>query len=204
MNPEEKKEYVEKLVTSGNYLAAIICIKEFPDDLIKAEIIGNLTTRIIEEMNSYPMRRNQEKTLYLRSLLLWLFRDYPYLARIYKEQVSAAQQPPSLYNLLRGLQTLGTTPMSQQEVRENLEDTMDTIKQNIEDATESVKNGEIEDRINDFFYRAEDGIKKGLNQLSDFFQDMSKNTEAKKTEKNPEVTDKKDDSEPEKKKNTSS
>jgi hypothetical protein len=191
MNQEEKRGYVGQLIDSGNYLAAIICIKELAEDYLKAELMGKLVNRITDEMNTYTTRRNQEKILYLRSLLMWIFRDFPHLGRLYREQLNASQQPANPFNLLNGLKNLGSAPLDRQEMAENLEDTVDSIKQNIEDATESVKNGEVEDKINDFFSQAGNEIKKGIKGLSDFFGNISKKPDEQAPDKSqaPNETD---------------
>jgi hypothetical protein len=194
MNQDEKRSYVGQLIDSGNYLAAIICIKELQEDYLKAELMGKMVNRITDEMNTYTTRRNQEKILYLRSLLMWIFRDFPHLGRIYREQLNAVQQPSNPFNLLNGLKTLGSASLDQKEMAENIEDTVDSIKQNFEDATESVKNGEVEDKINDFFNMAGDGIRKGLKGLSDFFGNMNRQPDEQAPDKTqaPEGTDKKE------------
>ena len=102
MEKADIMEKVEGYLEEKNYLAACLYLKneELPDES-RYELTGEVAKYVVEDLAS---ERNKEKILYLRSVLVWLFKDIPGLASVYREQLRLASGGPNLMrDFVRGV-----------------------------------------------------------------------------------------------------
>lgn len=160
-----------------NFIAAYTYLKEtFSDKQLKTELAGLLVNRIFDELDDPGIRARSERRLYYRSLLLWIFRDFPGLGVIYRGQLGKEKSATDLVSFIKKAATDGIT---RDDVEAGIEKAFDDLKQNIDDATEQVKTGQAEEKVKDFFSRAEKGIRQGLRQVADVFETLTKPPEDK-------------------------
>ncbi|MBN2737454.1 MAG: hypothetical protein JXR70_10775 [Spirochaetales bacterium] len=164
---EQFSNSLNTMLEEKNFLGAYLLIKAYGgDEILKLEFTGKLVQRVIDELSKAARLRNKETVSYLRSLLLMIFEEVPSLSRIYRQQLRQDNPNPGLLDFLNPFKDF---PQNQDELNDNIKDTVDGIKKNIEDNTD--------DRVKDFFKQAEKGISDGFNQFSSFINDISKSFE---------------------------
>jgi hypothetical protein len=167
---------IERLIREKNYLAAYLLVKDSSISKPAAlEYTGKIVSGIIADMESGPARK--DRTLYFRSLLLFIFEDYPALSRIYSRQIRLIEESKPSFDILSTLRMLIDTAKDKDELKAKIEETFGNIKEKIEDTTQEVKDGTAQKKIEDFFYVAGEGIKEGLKQFSAFMQNLNKEQE---------------------------
>ncbi len=176
-NMKEKftREYIEQLIEKENYLAVTAILKEWDEeDNYKHEIAGLLVQAILEEIKE--KRGEKDRVIFLRTILIWVFRDYPGLSQIYRNQLREALYTgrPDIASTLKNLGDLAT---GKRDIKEDLEDLVDNLKQNIEDAQENKKSDDVKETVTNIVELAEEGLKSGLDQVSKFMQNLSNKTE---------------------------
>jgi hypothetical protein len=163
---------LQRMMSDKNFLAAYMLLKD--STLSKEsqyEYTGKIVTSIMSELA--PGTSQRDKTLYYRSLLLYIFEDIPGLARIYQRQLRLLEENKASFDLLREIRGLVEASKDKDEFKAKLEDTFDNIKEKIDDTTEDIKDGTAQKKAEDFFYLAGEGIKEGLKQFSSFIKNIS-------------------------------
>lgn len=183
MTQEELKGYIEAAIDDGNYLSAYMTLqreKQKDGALGEQEVIdftGRIVERIIDDLSRLPKRENRERIVYLRSLLVWIFKDVPGLSGVYREQLRILTgQTGPIADLLKTLNLRGVSNITGNEdaVADEVEDVVDTIKQNLEDVAEKVRTGDVNEQVRDFFTAAESGVRQGIRQLNDVLRSFNR------------------------------
>jgi hypothetical protein len=144
-----------------NYVAACLFLKneELPDDA-RYETTGEVAKRVIDDL---ALEKNKEKILYLRSILVWLFKDVPGLASVYREQLRLASDGPNVVrDFMRGVRTFS-----------DLATGGETVGEKVDDMTENLKPEAIQEKVKDFFSDAGLDIDEGIKKAQDFFDNLS-------------------------------
>ena len=160
---------IEQLISAGDYLSAYLSIRE--EKALQQVYIGRIVNAVVDELSQQTSRGNRERLYYLRSLLLWIFRDVPGLAPIYRSQLREglfAEGSPDLLRLLRNLGgSVGrNVPRSPEEAAEG-------VKQTVDDVVDDIKSGNADRRMKDIFGLAEEGLRTGMKGVADFFDAIS-------------------------------
>ncbi|MBN1646689.1 MAG: hypothetical protein JW874_01535 [Spirochaetales bacterium] len=168
------RERYEQLLAEGNYIAAYSNLKEEKlERNERNELAGLMVNDILKDLDAQPAKNNPERRKVLRSLLLWIFRDYPGLAQIYKSQIRAGASENR--NLLSLLGDLSNPETAKERVSEEMDNLMDNVRQNLDDTAEDIKSGRAQDKVRDFIDQAETNIREGIRNLADIFESLNKN-----------------------------
>ena len=171
MNTEDRVFHIDELLSEGNYLAACLHLKdaEVGSDS-RNDLTGRIAKRVIEDLAS---ERNKEKITFLRSVLVWLFKDIPGLSSVYREQLRVSSGVPNPLDdlfgglkVLRGLSNLG---------RGGASTAAEDIKDNIDEAAERVRDGSAQEQFNEFLSRAGENVEEGIRKAADFFNSLGGN-----------------------------
>ncbi|MEW5815810.1 MAG: hypothetical protein AB1798_10515 [Spirochaetota bacterium] len=175
---------IEALIDGGNYLAAYLKIKNLPeDDPKKDELAGRVVMKIVEDLGNAQKKDAEEKVFYLRSLLIWIFKDVPGLSLIYRDQLKSSRKSSQpVLDFFNTLKEIGERPLQPQDVAQKIEETVLNIKQNIDDAAQRLNNDEVREQVRDLFTLAETGVREGLKQVSDIIDMIAKNQRNSKDE----------------------
>ena len=166
------REKFERYLNDGNYIAAYSNLRESGlDKAERNELAGLMVNDILKDLEAAPQKGQADRKTVLRSLLLWIFRDYPGLGQIYKAQLRPSSDNRNLLTLLSDLSNPDT---ARERVSAEMENLMDNVKQNIEDTTEDIKTGRAQDKVKDFIDQAELNIREGIRNLSDIFDSINK------------------------------
>ena len=160
-----------------NYVAACLFIKNeaVPDDG-KYEITGEIAKHVVDNL---AVEKNKEKILYLRSILVWLFKDVPGLAAVYREQLRLASDSPNIVrDFMRGVRTFSDATGGTESFGEK-----------VEEATENLKPDVIQEKVKDFFNDAGLDVDEGIKKARDFFETLSGRQPDSSAEKNPKDVD---------------
>ncbi len=163
---------LEKNLEDKNFLAAYLILKDSTISRQEVwEYTGKIVTSIIQEMGSSGSK--SEKNLYYRSLLLLIFEDVPGLSRIYGRQLRLLEESRASFDILKNLRNLVDAAKDKEELKLQIENTFENIKETIEDTTQNIQDGTTQKHMDDFFYVAGEGIKEGLKAFSSFLSNMS-------------------------------
>ena len=146
-----------------NYIAASLFLKneEIPDDT-KYEITGEVAAKVVDDLAS---EKNKEKILYLRSILVWLFKDVPGLASVYREQLRLASGNSGIMrDFLRGVRNFADVTTG---------GTSETINEKVEEVADNFKPEVIQEKVKDFFSQAGVDIDDGIKKAQDFFDSLA-------------------------------
>ena len=159
MGDENVSQLVKDYLREKNYLAACLTLKNIElDDIDKYELTGEVAKYVVSDLAS---EKNREKVLYLRSVLVWLFKDVPGLASVYREQLRMASGTHNpVRDFVRGVQTFSDIATGGKSV--DMEETVDDIAENL-------KPEAIQEKVKDFFSQAGVDIDEGIKRASDFF-----------------------------------
>ena len=171
MDEKDRFARIEELLDAGNYLAACLYIK---DEKLNADnrhdLTGMIAMRILDDLAT---QKNREKITFLRSLLVWLFREIPGLSFVYREQLrysTGASSP--IGDVFRGLQWLGKSFSAGTPAGENSREKMDDVKQNVDDVIEGATGKSVQDHMNDFFSNPGGNVEDGLRKAAEFFSNL--------------------------------
>jgi hypothetical protein len=167
------REKFEQYLNEGNYIAAYSNLKD--SGLEKAErneLAGLMVNDILKDLDASNQKVSADRKTVLRSILLWVFRDYPGLGQIYKSQMRSSADSRSLISLLGDL---SNPDKARERVNEEMDNFMDNVRQNIDDTTDDIKSGRAQDKVKDFIDQAELNIKEGIRNLADIFESVNKN-----------------------------
>lgn len=167
---------IDGYIKDGNHLAAYQYIKDatIPRELL-TEYTGKIVNAIIEELGRGTGSR--DRTLYFRSLLVYIFEDIPGLARIYQRQLRLVEESRNSFDLLKNIRSLVDASRDKDELKAKLDDVIGGIKEKIDDTTEDIKDGTAQQNIENFFHIAGEGIKEGIRQFSSFVRNISESGE---------------------------
>jgi hypothetical protein len=162
MTDEEITGRINELISEKNYIGAYLLLKDTEiEQAAKYDLTGRIVTDIIDDLTS---EKNREKIAYLRSILVWIFRDVPGLSSVYREQLrlSSGGGTP-VADFLKGIRTFG-----------DLNDKFDTIKDRVEEAADSPEVNDFQDKLKDFFSQAGVEVEQGLKRATEFFDNLNK------------------------------
>ncbi|MBT3275073.1 MAG: hypothetical protein HN368_18105 [Spirochaetales bacterium] len=181
MEKADIMEKVEGYLEEKNYLAACLYLKneDLPDES-RYELTGEVAKYVVEDLAS---ERNKEKILYLRSVLVWLFKDIPGLASVYREQLRLASGGPNLMrDFVRGVRNFSEFGSG-----------AETFEEKIDDVTDNLKPEVIQEKVKDFFSQAGTNFDDGIKKAQDFFDNLSRESGPSNTEKKTGDSDEPDD-----------
>lgn len=155
MNTEQNKFFMD-LIVDRNFLGAAQYLKELSlDGAERSALMAKVIDALVTALDSARINNDRERTVYLRSLLAWLLRDYPGLASMYREQVRIATGNDAvLPDLLRGIRNAGDVFTGRK-----------TVQEGVHDASEPLEN---------LGGQAGELLKEGLNQIGEFFAGFSR------------------------------
>lgn len=165
-----------------NYVAACLFIKkeEVPADA-RDEISGEVAKRVVD---SLATEKNKEKITYLRSILVWLFKDIPGLASVYREQIRLSTDYPNMMrDFMRGVRTFADVATGGES---------ESLGEKIDEAAESLKPDAVQEKVKDFFSDAGIDIDDGMKKARDFFDSFTGGRQAVKDTEPRDVDDAED------------
>jgi hypothetical protein len=163
---------LERFIDEKNFIAAYLLVKDATVTRPEMfEYTGRIVSAIISEMGAGGSR--SDKSIYYRSLLLYIFEEIPGLGRIYSRQLRIMEESKSSFDLLSNLRSLVDASKDKEELKAKIEETFEGIKDTIEDTTQDIKDGTAQKKMDDFLYIAGEGIKEGLKQFSSFMRNVS-------------------------------
>jgi hypothetical protein len=170
----------KRLVSEKNFLAAYMLVKESTMQREESlEHTGNLVKAIIDEMAERGARG--DKNVFYRSLLLFIFEDIPAFGRIYARQLRLLEESKSSFDVLKNIRAIIDASNDKEELKAKIEETLSGIKEKIEDTTQDIRDGTAQQKMEDFFYVAGEGIKEGLRQFASFMKSMTPSTGGEET-----------------------
>jgi hypothetical protein len=190
MREANPRAHVTRLIHESNYVGAYLYLKDVElekDD--RYELVGMLATAVADEI-SQTRRDDKERIYFLRSVLAWILRDVPGLSALYREQLREQHGGNDLLSAVsRGMRNIGDMATGRKRVSEGIQDAADEAKRGLDDAAQSIRSGEAKERLNDFLSSAEGGIRKGLDQLGEFFRELNEQQESASPTRPEEATD---------------
>jgi hypothetical protein len=186
MNKKDE-DFILTMMKSHNYLGAYEVLKQL--DISKAEraaYVGEILQAAIEDL-AISSKQSKEKTIYLRTIITYVSKEFPGLANLYREQLRIATGKDDLFTeLFKGAKNVGDVATGKK-----------TLEEGVEQAKEDIQTG-----FESMFGTSVDSIAKeagtffsqGLEQLSSFFGSPGpeKKTDQSKEEresKNPSDSD---------------
>jgi hypothetical protein len=148
-----------------NYVAACLFLKnEELDEQVRYEITGEVAKQVV---NKLAVEKNKEKVLYLRSMLVWLFKDVPGLATVYREQLRLASDSPNIMrDFMRGMRTFADVATGGES---------EAFGDKVEEAADNLRPEAIQEKVKDFFSDAGIDVDEGIKKAKDFFDGLAGN-----------------------------
>lgn len=146
-----------------NYIGACLFLKneELPDDA-RYEITGEVAKQVVDRLS---VEKNKEKILYLRSILVWLFKDVPGLATVYREQLRLASGDGNIMReFMKGARTFADVATGGES---------EAFGEKVEDVAENLRPDVIQEKVKDFFSDAGIDVDEGIKKARDFFESLS-------------------------------
>jgi hypothetical protein len=146
-----------------NYVAACLFIKkeDIPEDA-RNEISGEVAKHVVENLAT---EKNKEKIIYLRSILVWLFKDIPGLASVYREQLRlSADNANMMRDFVRGVRNFADVATGGES---------ESLGEKIDEATENLKPEAMQEKVKDFFSDAGIDLDDGMKKARDFFDTLA-------------------------------
>ncbi|MFP4362380.1 MAG: hypothetical protein ACLFR1_00790 [Spirochaetia bacterium] len=167
---------IHEAIAQENYISAVGYIKSYiSDEKLRFEYIGLIAESLVSKLHAAKKVKDTERVLYYRSVLLWMLKEVPDLARIYKDLYRNPAGKDPFRDFFAGLNSIFATGRQNDEFREDMEKTFDDIRENVKSAADNMKESmNSEDPVGDVFREAENNLKTGLKQASDFFEELSK------------------------------
>ncbi|MEE8442027.1 MAG: hypothetical protein V3S41_09910 [Spirochaetia bacterium] len=174
MKEANLRAHVVRLVEESNHLGAYLYLKDAEVDRQEyVELVGVLAGAVFEELSS-TRRDDRERIYYLRSVLAWILRDVPGLGSLYREQLRDSRGGGGLLSsITRGIQNAEDFTSGRKSVSEGFQDATEDVRRSFENAADAVKSGEAGSQMNEFLSSAETGIRRGLDQLGEFFKTLN-------------------------------
>ena len=166
---DNQRERIESLITSGEYVSAYLLAREEKE--LQQLYAGRIINAVIDDLSETGGRNARERKYYLRSVLLWIFRDFPGLAPIYRSQLregSVTENTPDLLKFLSMFASASTktVPKTPDEAAESVKEAMDGV-------IDDIKTGRADEKVQDFFEAAGEGLRAGIKGMSDFFDALA-------------------------------
>lgn len=163
------------MVEERNYVGAYMAVKQSGlAEIDRSEITGKMVSAIVEELGRCTRRDERERAIYLRSLLAWIFRDFPGLSSLYREQVRIVHNRGDFASdMYQGLKNINDVAGGRKGVSEGIEETVSQVRQNLEDAAENFRAGDTGESFRSFVSAAETGIRDGLTQMGQIFEGLN-------------------------------
>lgn len=194
---EELKNRVTKMVEKRNYVGAYMAVKQSAlAELDRTEIVGEMASAIVDELSSVTRRQERERAIYLRSILAWIFRDFPGLSSLYREQVRLVHNRGDIASdMYQGFKNINDVASGRKAVSEGIEETVDQVRQNLEDAAESFRAGDTSESFRSFVSAAETGIRDSLTQMGRLFEGLNSDRSANRdsTRSDPDANQENDE-----------
>lgn len=166
------KEKFNEYLNEENYIAAYSNLKESGlSRRDRNELAGLMVRDIINDLEALPPKGHNEKKTFLRSMLLWIFRDYPGLAMLYKGQIRSSSPDKSLFGLLNDL---SDPEKAKERVAVEMENLADNVKQGLEDTADDLKSGRTQEKVKDFIDQAEANVREGIRNIAEIFDSINK------------------------------
>lgn len=188
MNKKDE-EFFLTMMKSHNYLGAYEVLKQL--DISKAEraaYAGEILQAAIEDL-AVSSKQSKEKTIYLRTIITYVSKEFPGLANIYREQLRIATGRDDVFaELFKGAKNVGDVATG----KKTLEEGVEQAKEDIQSGFESMFGTSVESITKD----AETFLTQGLEQLSSFFGNPgpTKKSDQTKQEKEPNNPSDRDES----------
>jgi hypothetical protein len=170
------REDIQSMTRSGNYLGAYSGIDLVEDELEKRELVGELVETMVIDLENQTMGKNKERVYYLRSLLLYIFRDYPGLSGIYRLQLRSDEKS-DLFGLFRGLGDAAKRTGEAMDVPNSVEDAVEALKRNVNEFADDVKSGQFNEKVKDFFSKAEESMRESFRHVNDVYDGMQERSD---------------------------
>ena len=158
---EDTGARVTRLLRERNYVGAYSVVRAMsnPDD--RAEYAGLVAEALAQELSTPRLAR--ERAVYIRSLLVWVFRDFPGLSALYREQLRIAAGRSTGFDVLEGVRNIQDIATGRKTFEEGVGDTVESVRQGVE-SNEGVR---------EFFDRAGENVKDAIDQFGRMFRVMS-------------------------------
>lgn len=163
------KTRIDAMIGEKNYIGAYALARE--QEGYKQEYAGIIAQAVITELSSLPARGNRERVYYLRSILLWIFRDFPGLSAMYRAQLREGMFSDSSPDVLKMLLNIAsastrTVPRSADEAAEGVKETFDGVM-------DDIKSGRADEKMRGFMEAAGEGLAAGIRGMSDFLDALA-------------------------------
>jgi hypothetical protein len=150
------------MMKNKNYLGAYEALKGF--DIPKSErsaYAGEILQATIEDL-AISAKHSKEKTIYLRSVVTYISREFPGLANVYREQLRFAFGKDDLFTeIFKGAKNVSDVATG----KKTFEEGVDQAKDDLQSGFESMFGTSVDSLTKD----AEKFISQGLEQLSSLF-----------------------------------
>lgn len=157
---------LHEYLADRNYIAACLYLKneEVLEDT-KHEMTGVVSSRIIDDLS---VEKSREKILYLRSILVWLLKDIPGLATVYREQLRLASGNQAfMQDIFRGVRNFADAATG---------GASETVNEKVEEAARNMRPEVIQEKVKDFFSQAGVDIDDGIRKAQAFFDSLAGRT----------------------------
>ncbi|MBN2509686.1 MAG: hypothetical protein JXB03_05390 [Spirochaetales bacterium] len=166
---DDIRQKITRLISEKNYIGAYTLARAEKD--LQTEYAGTIAQAVVDELGSLPSRGNRERVYYLRSILLWIFRDVPGLAPMYRSQVREgifADSSPDMLKMLYQFAAASTrtVPRTADEAAEGVKETFDTV-------VDDITSGRADEKMRSFMDAAGEGLAAGLRGMSDFMDALA-------------------------------
>jgi hypothetical protein len=174
MKDANPRARLDRLINSRNYLGAQLYLKEVElEKEERNELLGSLATAVVDEL-SKTRRDDQERIIFLRSILAWILREVPGLGSLYREQLrGATSRGGILPDIGRGFRNFTDVASGRKSVEQGISEAADDARRTFEDAADRMRTEGSGDQVSDFLSSAERGIRDGLDQLGAFFRALN-------------------------------
>lgn len=174
MSTDQLENRIEDLLNEKNYLAACLLLKNSSAEGEESyDISGKVVARILDDLSA---EKNKEKSLFLRSLLIWVFRDLPGLSSIYREQLRSASGTAGPFgDIWKNLRMFSDVMSGEKSASSVAEDAAENIKQHVKDAADNLNADTFTEKVKDFFSSSGIDLDDGLKRATDFFESLNPN-----------------------------
>jgi hypothetical protein len=186
MTKQEILRKIDDLTMESNYIAAYGYLREYlPEDSVRFEYGGKIAMAIIEEIDHLPPgKEGKQRLLYLRSILMWIFRDIPGLGGLYRDELkNAGERLDPIGDVVKNLQNLSKFISGGNASTEQVKDTFEVLRKNIDKTIEDLGGGDVQDQVKTFFSNVERGLRESVNIAADI---LSPDPEYKAGEAEPD------------------
>jgi hypothetical protein len=165
MTESDLRGRVESLIQERNYVAAYERVRRSgADEGDKVDLTGEIANAIVAELDASRGTNSPERTAFLRAQLAWVCREVPALSLLYREQLRS-QRPDFSGDLLQSLRDIAQGRPA---------DAFERAQQGVKDLGEELRSPDTQDQLNSILKGAEQGIRDGVRQFGNFFDEVAK------------------------------